>query len=216
VASFPRGGDQLSSLTSVNRGLEPEKFVNLEAGAKWEARPGLLATLAVYRLTRKNVAVANPATGIADRLVDGARTYGAEVGLAGRITRAWNVNGGYAYQDARLTATASATAQNGAVVQNVPRNSFALWNRYDVTPSLGAGLGVIRRGDSFTSTANTVVMPAYTRIDAALFYAVAPNCQLQLNVENLADRKYYAYANGDNNITPGSPRAFRVTLRTAF
>ncbi|RTL35413.1 MAG: TonB-dependent siderophore receptor [Burkholderiales bacterium] len=216
VATFPRGGDQLSSLTNVNKGLKPEKFTNYELGGKWEINPDLLATAAIYKLERNNVAVMNPATGIADQLVDGARTYGVELGIVGKVTRDWNINGGYAYQDAKLSATASATALNGATVQNVPKSTFALWNRYDFSSAFGAGLGVIRRGDSFTSTSNTVVLPAYTRVDAALFYAINPNYKVQLNVENLTDKKYYAYANGDNNITPGSPRAFKLVFSAKY
>ena len=216
MASFPRGGDQLSSLSSVNQALKPEKFINYEVGGKWEINPGLLATVAVYRLDRKNVAVTNPATGIADQLVDGARTNGVEIGIGGKVTNAWSINGGYAYQDAKLTATAGATALAGAVVQNVPKNTLALWNRYDFNPTIGAGLGVIHRDASYTSTSNLVTMPAYTRLDAAVFYTISRTTQLQLNVENLTNKKYYAFANGDTNITPGSPRAARVTLRASF
>lgn len=216
IANFPRGGDQLSSLTSVNQGLKPEKFINVEIGGKLEVTPDLLATLAVYRLKRNNVAVVNPATGIADRLVDGQRTNGVEIGINGKINRNWSINGGYAHQDAKLLATASATAQAGALVGMVPKNTLSLWNRYDFSQQLGAGLGLIRRSDMFASTSNTVVLPSYTRIDAALFYAINAQYKLQLNVENLSDKKYYQFANGDNNITPGSPRAYRVSLRASF
>lgn len=212
VASFPRGGDQLSSLTSINQGLKPEKFINYEIGGKLEVAPDLLATLAVYRLNRNNVAVVNPATGIADRLVDGQRTNGVEIGINGKITKAWSINGGYAHQDAKLLAT----ALNGAIVGMVPKNTLSLWNRYDFTQAVGAGLGLIRRDDMFASTSNTVVLPSYTRVDAALFYTINANYKLQVNVENLTDKKYYLYANGDNNITPGSPRAYRVSLHANF
>ncbi|MYM27981.1 TonB-dependent siderophore receptor [Duganella sp. CY15W] len=216
VASFPRGGDQLSSLNSVNQGLKPEKFTNYEIGAKLEINPDLLATLAVYRLNRNNVAVTNPATGIADRLVDGQRTNGVEIGINGKVTRHWSINGGYAHQDAKLLATASATALNGAIIGMVPKNTLSLWNRYDFTQALAAGVGLVRRSDMFASTSNTVVLPSYTRVDAALFYTISANYKLQLNVENLTDKKYYLYANGDNNITPGSPRAYRVSLHASF
>ena len=216
VASFPRGGDQLSSLTSVNQGLKPEKFTNYELGAKWEIHRDLMLTLALYRLNRSNVAVADPVTGIADRLVDGQRTNGVEIGIGGKLARRWSISGGYAHQDAKLLASASATALNGATVGLVPKNTVALWNRYDFTRTLGAGLGLIYRGAMFTSTSNAVTLPAATRVDAALFYTVSANYKLQLNVENLADKKYYAYANGDNNITPGSPRALRVSLHAKF
>lgn len=39
---------------------------------------------------------------------------------------------------------------------------------------------------------------------------------MQLNVENLLDKQYYATAHSDNNITPGSPRAVRLGLTANF
>lgn len=216
VASFPRGGDQLSSLTSVNQGLKPEKFTNYEIGAKYEINRDLMATLAVYRLNRNNVAIVNPATGIADQLADGQRSNGVEIGINGNITKAWSINGGYAHQDAKLLATASATALQGALIGLVPKNSASLWNRYDFAPGFGAGLGLIYRDDMYTSTSNTVTLPGYTRVDAALFYTISPQYRVQVNVENVSDKKYYLYANGDNNITPGSPRAYRFSLHATF
>jgi len=216
VASVPRGGDQLSSLTVVNQSLKPEQFTNYEAGAKLQYSPDLLATLALYRLNRNNVAVTNPATGIADQLVDGQRTKGLELSVSGKLAPAWQVQGGYAYQDAKLLATASATALNGATVNAVPRQTLSLWNRYDLSDRLGVGVGLIHRTDMYASTSNAVVLPGFTRIDAALFYTIHPGCTAQLNIENLTDRKYYAAANGDNNITPGSPRAIRANLHLKF
>lgn len=216
VASVPRGGDQLSSLTVVNQSLKPEQFTNYEAGAKLQYSPDLLATLALYRLNRNNVAVTNPATGIADQLVDGQRTKGLELSVSGKLAPAWQVQGAYAYQDAKLLASVSATALNGATVNAVPRQTLSLWNRYDLSDRLGVGVGLIRRTDMYASTSNAVVLPGFTRIDAALFYTIHPGCTAQLNVENLADRKYYAAANGDNNITPGSPRAIRANLHLKF
>ena len=38
----------------------------------------------------------------------------------------------------------------------------------------------------------------------------------QVNLENLFDEGYYAFAHSNNNITPGSPRALRVSLTTRF
>jgi catecholate siderophore receptor len=43
-----------------------------------------------------------------------------------------------------------------------------------------------------------VTLPAYTRVDAALFFAVTSRTRLQLNVENLLDAGYYL--NADSNI----------------
>jgi catecholate siderophore receptor len=68
----------------------------------------------------------------------------------------------------------------------------------------------------FTSTDNTVVLPSFTRVDGALFVRLTQRVGAQLNLENLLDERYYAFSNGNNNITPGSPRAVRLSLTTRF
>ncbi|HET7696663.1 MAG TPA: TonB-dependent siderophore receptor [Vicinamibacterales bacterium] len=212
----PRAGEQLSSLSLTNQSLDPEKFVNYEAGIKWDLRPALSLTAAVYRLARTNVVVPDPADATRSILVDGQRTNGVELGATGHLTRAWSVVGGYAYQDGRITQTLSASAKAGARLAQVPRHAFSLWNRYDVTPRWGIGAGLIRSADMFTSTDNTVVLPSFTRVDAALFLRLSRALSAQVNVENLLDERYFAFSNGNNNITPGSPRAVRVSLTARF
>lgn len=214
-AYAPRSGDQLTSLSVTNKTFDPEQFSNYEAGIKWDLAPGLAATAAVYKLDRSNVIVPGPVAGTSI-LVDGQTSKGLELGLSGQLTRAWSVAGGYAYQDAELTADQSATAKAGARVAQVPRHTFSLWNRFDVSTQLGAALGVVYRDSIFTSTSNTVQLPSYTRIDGALYYNIGNDYRLQLNAENLFDKKYYASAHGDNNIMPGAPRSYKLTLNTRF
>lgn len=216
IAYVPRAGEQLSSLSASNQAFDPEEFTNIELGAKWDIRPNLSATAAVYKLERTNVVIPGPTSADPSQLVDGQTTKGFELGLSGKVTRAWSVMGGYAYQDAELTATQSATARDGARLAQVPKHSASLWNRYEFTPAWAAGLGVIYRDSIFTTTSNAVTLPSFTRVDAALFYTLNPNYRVQLNVENLFDKKYYASAHSDNNISPGSPRALRVALNATF
>lgn len=210
-AFVPRAGEQLTSLSVSNSVFDPERFDNTELGVKWDVMPELSATAAVYRLDRTNVVVPGPVAGTSI-LVDGQRTEGAELGLGGRIAKAWSVMGGYAYQDAKLTASQSATARAGARLAMVPKHTFSLWNRYDLNAQWAGALGVVYRDSIFTSTSNTVTLPSFTRFDAALFYQASPRYRLQLNVENVSDKKYYASAHNDNNITPGAPRTFKLTL----
>src|SRR5262249_32970191 len=60
VSYLPSSGDQFSSLTVVTQQVEPERFGNLEAGVKWEARQDLSITGAVYRLDRTNTRSTDP------------------------------------------------------------------------------------------------------------------------------------------------------------
>ncbi|MNR56775.1 catecholate siderophore receptor Fiu [compost metagenome] len=72
------------------------------------------------------------------------------------------------------------------------------------------------RDSIFGSTSNLVQLPSYTRVDGALYYNLGNDYRLQLNVENLFDKKYYAAAHGDNNIMPGAPRSFKLTVTAKF
>jgi catecholate siderophore receptor len=212
----PRAGEQLSSLSLTNQALDPEVFRNYEVGLKWDIRPALAVTAAVYRLDRGDVAVTDPADPTRTILVDGQRSNGIEVGVSGSLTATWSVIGGYAYQDATITRTQSSSVVAGSRLGQVPEHSFSLWNRYDVTRAFGAGVGLVHRGDMFTTTDNLVTLPAFTRVDTAVFLGLGRHLRGQVHVENLFDERYYASAHNNNNITPGSPRALRVALTTTF
>jgi catecholate siderophore receptor len=216
IAYVPRAGDQLGSLTARVSSFDPEQFKNLELGAKWDIRPDLAASAAIYKLDRTNVVTASPTDPLVSILVDGQRTKGVELGLSGKVNAAWSVMGGYAYQDARLAYIAGNSALNGATLANVPEHTFSLWNRYQLDGQWAGGLGVSYRDSIYAAIDNSVALPAYTRLDVALFYKISPRYQVQANVENLLNKQYWASANNNNNITPGSPRALRVTLNARF
>ena len=216
LSFMPRAGDQLSSLSLSNQALDPEVFRNYEVGARWEISKALSLSTAAYHLSRGNIAVADPVDPLRSVLVDGQRTRGVEMSLDGRITRWWTVAGGYAFQDGRVTKSLAPTAQAGAVLAQVPRHSFAFWNKAELSRRWGAGVGIIRRGDIFTSTDNQVVLPRFVRVDAAVFWTISDRLRAQLNIENVFDERYYASAHNNTNILPGSPRAVRMALTTRF
>lgn len=213
---LPRAGEQLASLTLSNRSLKPEQFTNYEVGAKWDVNPSLALTAAVFHLDRTNVAVTDPNDVTRSILVDGTRTNGFELGARGRITDAWSVMGGYAYQDGEIASDQSATIRKGNAVPLVSRNTVSLWNRYDFTPQFGAGLGIIHQSGYFASADNQVKIPAFTRVDAALYWNINDRLFAQANFENLFNTKYYPVANSNNNITPGAPFSMRFALTARF
>ncbi len=215
VSYLPSSGDQFSSLTTVTQQVKPEKFSNYEFGAKWELRRGLSATAAVYRLDRTNTRSTDPNDPTRIIQTGSQRTNGFELGSTGTLTRRWTVSGGYAWQDAFISA-ATTSAAAGARVAQVPHHTFSFWNNYQALRRAGLGLGLTNRSSMFTAIDNTVVLPGYARVDMAVFLSLTESLRLQANVENLFDRRYYDNANGNNNISPGSPRAFRLALTARF
>jgi catecholate siderophore receptor len=215
VTYLPSSGDQFSSLTTITEQVEPERFNNYEAGVKWDARPGLSLTTALYRLDRTNTRSTDPNDPTRIIQTGSQRTNGYELGTNGRLTTAWSIAGGYAYQNAFVTsATVSAVA--GALVGQVPHHTFSLWNRYQFQPRLSAGLGVLYRSDMFVAVDNTVTLPGYVRADGAVYVTLTRQVRLQANVENLFDERYSINADSNTNISPGFPRTLRLGLTTSF
>jgi catecholate siderophore receptor len=215
VSYLPSSGDQFASLTAVTKEVEPERFRSYEVGLKWDVRPDLSVTTAVYRLDRTHTRSTDPNDPTRIVQTGSQRTRGYELGLSGRVTSFWSIAGGYAYQDAFVTSATTA-ARAGAQVAQVPHHTLSLWNTCRVRPRVGLGLGVLRRTDMFAAIDNTVTLPGYTRVDAAAYFALSRTMRLQANVENLLDARYYVNADNNTNISPGFRRAVRLGLTAAF
>ena len=222
--AFLPSGEQLS-LAPTTADLAPERSKNYEIGARWDIRPNLTLSTAIFRTDRTDVKVTDPANPGSFVKSGEQRVHGIEIGLQGEITRSWSVYGGYARMDGRVlkpitsgtTASVAAITPAGNEIGLVPDDSLSLWNRLDMGAGWGTGLGLIYQSEYFTSFNNTVKVPGFWRVDGALYRAFSGGAtRVALNIENLFSKKYFPTVDGDNNITPGAPRTLRLTLSTAF
>ena len=211
---LPQSGDQFGSLTVTLAALEPEKFTNREIGAKWRPLPGFDLTAELYRLDRTNTRATDPVSGLTV-LGGSQRSTGVEFGAAGQLSQAFSLSAGASWQRARITSTTSA-ALAGRLVALVPNFQGSLWARYDIDKRIGFGLGAIHQSSSFATISNTVLIPAWTRIDGAVFAKLSRKVDVQLNLENAFDKRYIAAAGSDNNLSPANGRTLRATLHTNF
>jgi catecholate siderophore receptor len=143
------------------------------------------------------------------------RTKGVELGITGSITPAWEIAGAYANQDAFITST-TAAAPTGARVALVPRHTLSVWNRYQIAQRWGAGLGAVHRSDMYAAIDNKVTLPSFVDFDGALYFTLTRSVRAQAFIENLFNTRYYVTAHNNNNISPGSRRAVRVTVASGF
>jgi catecholate siderophore receptor len=215
VSYLPGSGDQFSSLTTITEQLKPERFDNYEVGVKCDALRTLSLTMSAYRLDRTNTRSTDPNDPTRIVQTGSQRTNGFELGVSGNVTPRWSIAGGYANQDAVVTS-ATAAARKGATVGQVPRQTISLWNNVQLHPMVGAGLGVVHRSSMFATIDNTVTLPGYTELDGAVYVSLSRGLRLQVNVENLLNTRYYANADSNTNITPGSPRAVRAGIVARF
>jgi len=214
----PRAGEQLDSISLQNNALDPEKFINYELGAKYDINPNLSLTAAVYKLERQNIAVTDPLAPANLLLIDGQETKGFELGIAGKITEKYSVFGGYSFQDGEVTkqqGVGNSAILKGAELGQTPRNTFSLWNRYEINENWGVALGVISRSSMYAlspTASQSTLLPGYTRFDAAVFAKINQQTRVQVNIENLTNKEYALFAHNNNNITPGAPVNARATL----
>ena len=213
---LPASGDQFTVLSTTTATLEPESFENYEIGLKWAIQPELLLTAAIFQLDRSNSQAPDPDNPGFVVLTGESRAKGFEFSLAGSIAPDFHVSAGYTYLDGEFVSDTNA-APAGTRLQQLPEHQLSLWGRYDFNEMVGIGLGVIHQSDQFASNSNTVVLPAYTRVDAAIYLDdLFENVSLQVNIENLFDEDYYPSAHGNNNIQPGDPFSATLGARLEF
>jgi catecholate siderophore receptor len=171
----------------------------------------LAFSTALYKLDRRNTSAPDPADPSRIVQTGSQRSEGVEANFAGNLSSRWQVFAGYAVQHAEiLSQTTSSRA--GATIPMVPSRSASFWSRYDFSPELGAGVGLVAQSKMFAAIDNSVTLPGFARTDAAIYLGVSRNLKVQVNVENLLNVKYFANSQGNNNIMPGAPRTFRLSL----
>ncbi|MEH2275547.1 MAG: TonB-dependent siderophore receptor [Nostoc sp.] len=207
----------------TGQAFAPERGTQYEAGIKADFLDGKLsAVLAAYQITRANVLTPDPLNNADEGFsiqVGEQRSRGIDFTVAGEILPGWNVTAGYSYIDAIITK--DNTYEVGSPVVFTPHNSANLWTTYRIQSGdlqgLGFGLGVYfvdeRPGGEFIS--RDYKIPAYTRLDAALFYQ-RNNWEAALNFENLFDSEYIVNSRGPGDITYGKPFTIRGSLKVRF
>jgi catecholate siderophore receptor len=212
----PQASNLALSLESpLGADLSPETATNYEIGNKLGLFGQRLAlTAALFQLNLQHMVNTDPNDPTRLLQTGAQRNRGFEFSAIGNLTPKWSIAANYAYLDARIThATKKAPA--GALAGLVPRNQVSLWTRYAIDNHWGVGGGVLARSRVFTSFDNEVILPGYAVAGAMAYYQYG-NYRIQLNVKNLFDRRYYATANGDNQIMPGAPRRAMLRVSLAF
>jgi catecholate siderophore receptor len=192
-AGLGGGNDQI---TSTTQDLSPERTRNIEVGAKWDVLDERLSlTSALFDTEKTNARVSD---GLGHTINAGKqRVRGVELGFAGNVTNRWHLFGGYSYLDAiTVDAGPGSPGASGLPMVMVPKHNFTLWSSYDVMPKLTIGAGATVASKTYASVSPTVRKwtPGYARFDASATWRVTKTTDLQLNVQNVFDKRYYSSA----------------------
>ncbi|MCP1117324.1 TonB-dependent receptor [Robbsia andropogonis] len=197
-AGLGGGNDQL---LTTNQNLSPERSRNIEVGAKWDVlRQRLSLTGALFQMDKTNARVSD---GLGNLINAGhQRVRGTELGVVGNVTEKWLVQAGYSYLNAvTVDAGKAQSSASGLPMVMVPRHNFTLWTTYQATTKLTVGGGATFSSLTYASVARTGSAPAvekwipgYAKFDAMLSYKINKYTDVQLNVLNIFDRKYFSSA----------------------
>lgn len=212
------GGDGSEGITAAINNLKPEEVRTMELGTKWDVlNDKLNLTAAIFRTEKTNTRATGD-DGTTSNIGE-TRVDGIELGVNGNITDKWAVSAGYTYLDSELVdggyenigTTAApiyiSNRSNGNQVQNVAKNSATLWTTYAVTPALTLGAGAVAMDKVYGNATNTKFVPGYVRYDAMARYNVNENVDLQLNVNNLSDERYFTKAYSSHYATEAEGRS---------
>lgn len=161
----------------------------------------------------KNAAASIPGNNAQHAALGKRVMQGVEFELSGQLTDQWRMHAGYSYLSSDIKV--DSTTRDDGVFLLMPRHSFNLWSTYDITPAftLGAGVNVM----SSIESSQGIKGRGYATIDAMLSYQATERVKLQLNVDNLANRKYYTRVGSLNTFNiPGKERTIKANINYRF
>ena len=74
----------------------------------------------------------------------------------------------------------------------------------------------MHQDDSLIKDGGTQMLPAYTRLDAAVYYRISDDLRLQVNMENLTDELYFPHSHSTHQASVGEPMNVRLSLTRKF
>ena len=200
------------------RVLDAEESRQIEAGIRQELLGGRLnATLAVYQLTKENIAIPDQ-FGIPSQVGD-QESRGVEVEIVAEPLRNWLAFINYAYTDAELTnfnefvQTGSDDFgqpqytffdRSGNTPAFVPEHLVNLWTTREFTNGFGLGAGLRYLSSQFIADDNVFEIDPALMLDASVFYQTA-QMRWQLNFRNITDTDTETRGFGASSVIPANP-----------
>lgn len=223
-ASYAESFEPISGRGFDGNVFEPMEGKQYEAGIKYQpAGANLLATLAVFDLTQRNMTTADPEhTGFSIQTGE-VRTRGIELETKAQLAKDLDMTAAFTFLDDEVTR--SNNPDLGKRRAQIPPRSASLWANYTVQTGaltgLGVGLGARHTGKTQGDTTNTFSVPGYTLVDLAVRYRLGGiaglgNWMAELNVSNLSNKEYVASCFATHSCYLGLSRSVRATLKHTF
>jgi catecholate siderophore receptor len=221
--SFNPSAESLA-LSAATANLPPEKNLTYELGTKWDIGSRHLSLRsALFRTNKYNAREPDPNNPLVNVLAGTQRVDGAEFQIQGHVTSRWELLSSFAYLDSRVVNSQYYSAAIGYPLANVPRYTFNLWSEYRLPKrwEIGAGSNYVSsRTASSTAPLDPATgllkeVPGYWVFNAMVKHPLNEHVDVQVNLNNIANRYYYDQLH-PAHIILGAGRSAMVGLKFRF
>jgi iron complex outermembrane receptor protein len=210
-----------TGVTNPNVTFAPNRSKQTEAGVKLDF-DSFGATLGVYRIEQPNSSTRTNPNGSSTFSVDGEQiNKGVELNVFGEPVDGLRLLAGATWMRTELQNTSNGLT-DGNRAAGVPRFQYNLGADWDIPGIQGAAVNarLLRTGGEYLDAANNLSIPAWTRVDLGARYGFKADDKyitLRANVENVANKAYWASASTANNyLTQGEPRTVKLSATVDF
>lgn len=219
-----------SSIDVNGNTLDPLTGTNYELGIKGEYFDGALnSSLAIFRIKQRNRAMRDeancPSSGSisCSRAAGEVQSDGVDLQLTGALTTNWQIAFGYTYVQAEYTKDTIASNIGQRINTDEPQHLLKIYTNYQLpAPYDKVNLGAALYGQSKMYRSESgyyTTQDKYATVDLSGGYKFNEHLSLQLNLNNLFDKKYYnelGYSWAGYSEIYGAPRNVLATLKYKF
>ncbi len=202
--------------------FKPTQGRQVEAGVKFMRPDGKTSiTAALFQIHQRNVLTPdlNDPTGRFNTQTGEVRSQGFELEAIAEVMPGLNVIASYTYQDVRNTQANDSTLNKWPTAIPTPREMASLWADYRLRggtfAGLGFGAGVRYVSPTAGSPDNSLHVPGYALLDAAITYRI-PHWRFALNATNLGNREFVAGCYDATRCIYGNGRTVIASARYAW
>jgi len=222
TAADPPAGILSTANFSQVRDFDLTTGKQTEVGSKFSFAEGKgNGSVALYEITRKNIAVTDPNNPGTTIPVGQQSSRGIEVSAAYQITPKLQASGNFSVVDAQYD---DFTEKVGSVVYsrqgnrptNIPARVGNLWLSYSATADWRFGGDLRYVSDRYADAANTLRTDGYVLLGLFAQYRLDRKTTLTARIKNLTDKIYAETISGTNMAYLGAPRTVDLSVQTSF
>ncbi len=220
-AQASTGHDPVTSIITMN--LRNSNFTltkgkQVETGIKQSLGNGRGEwTAALFRIDKDDIITRDPSNPALSVQGGSQHSQGIELSAALTPWKNWRFEGNYSLLRARYDELleAGGADRSGNRPIDVPEQVANLWAHHLIGP-VQASLGGRYVGKRYADNANTVTLPSYAVVDAALAWKYDPQTTLRLLGRNLTDKVYATTSYGSQQFVLGQGRSIELVAELKF